>query len=78
MISQPGRKDRPEKAAIWPRRAKCGAENIHTVHECNNLGGPVILDRMTVAWIIVATWIIGLRLIALIRAWIRRNETSRH
>jgi hypothetical protein len=32
---------------------------------------------MTTAWIIVATWIIGLGLIALIRAWIRRNETPR-
>ena len=41
-------------------------------------GEPVILDRMPVAWIIVATWIIGLCLIALIRAWIRRNETPRH
>jgi hypothetical protein len=30
-----------------------------------------------VAWIIVSTWIIGLGLIALIRAWIRRNETPR-
>jgi hypothetical protein len=27
-----------------------------------------------VAWIIVATWIIGLGLIALVRAWINRNE----
>jgi hypothetical protein len=38
---------------------------------------PVILDRMPVAWIIVATWIVGLGLIALIRAWIRRNERPR-
>ena len=30
-----------------------------------------------VAWIIVATWIIGLGLFAVIRAWIRRNETPR-
>ena len=29
----------PEKAAIWPRRASCAAENVHTVHECNNHEG---------------------------------------
>jgi hypothetical protein len=34
-----------------------------------------MLDPDPVAWIIAATWIIGLGLIALIRAWIRRNET---
>jgi hypothetical protein len=38
----------------------------------------VIIFARSVAWIIVATWIIGLCLIALIRAWISRNETPRH
>jgi hypothetical protein len=36
-----------------------------------------MLGLDSVAWIIVSTWIIGLGLIGLIRAWIRRNETQR-
>ena len=68
-----GLKSRPLAAA-----SKCGAGNVHTVLECNSPEEPVILDHTNVAWTIVATWIIGLCLIALIRAWIRRNETPRH
>ena len=37
---------------------------------------PAILPNPD-AWIIVAVWIIGLGLIALIRAWKKRNEMPR-